>query len=182
MTTPLTETIQPWYRHPWPWILMAGPFVVVVAGFITAYLAVTSTDGLVDDDYYKQGLSVNKLTARDQRASSLGLQAELMRSAEGAQIRILLRANPGVALPDGLRLRLVHPTRGGGDQSLVLRADGGGIYSGQLAAPLAGRWHLALEDSKSEWRLTGDGAIEKNASLHLPSAEKPVVDLSHKGR
>ena len=182
MNSPLTENSQPWYRHRWPWILMAGPFIVVVAGFITAYLAVTSNDGLVDDDYYKQGLSVNKVTARDQKASGLGLQADLMRSTEGQQIRILLRANSGVALPDALKLRLVHPTRGGGDQSILLRADGGGSYSGQLAAPLAGRWHIALEDSKSEWRLTGDWAIEKNAALHLPSDEKPAVDSNHKGR
>lgn len=182
MTSHLTENIQPWYRHPWPWILMAGPFIVVVAGFVTAYLAVTSNDGLVDDDYYKQGLSVNKVTARDQRASSLGLQAELVRSTDGAQIRIFLRANPAVVLPDGLKLRLVHPTRGGGDQSILLRADGGGSYTGKLAAPLTGRWHIALEDIKSEWRLTGDWAIEKNASLALPSAEKPIVDSYHKGR
>ena len=24
----------PWYRHPWPWLLMLGPFVVVVAGLL----------------------------------------------------------------------------------------------------------------------------------------------------
>ena len=23
---------QPWYKEPWPWILMAGPGIVVVAG------------------------------------------------------------------------------------------------------------------------------------------------------
>ena len=26
---------KPWYREPWPWLLMLGPAVVVVAGFIT---------------------------------------------------------------------------------------------------------------------------------------------------
>ncbi|MBV5267272.1 MAG: FixH family protein, partial [Burkholderiaceae bacterium] len=61
----------PWYREPWPWILMSGPFIVVVAGFITAYLAVISNDGLVSDDYYKQGLTVNQRTERDQRAITL---------------------------------------------------------------------------------------------------------------
>lgn len=37
---------------------MLGPFVVIVAAAITVYLAVISNDGLVDDDYYKQGLSI----------------------------------------------------------------------------------------------------------------------------
>ena len=27
---------QPWYREPWPWILMAGPAIVVVAIFAVA--------------------------------------------------------------------------------------------------------------------------------------------------
>ena len=29
----------PWYREPWPWILMAGPAAVVIAGLFTAWLA-----------------------------------------------------------------------------------------------------------------------------------------------
>ena len=41
---------QPWYKDRWPWILMAGPAVVVVAGFITLWLAISSDDGLVSDD------------------------------------------------------------------------------------------------------------------------------------
>ena len=180
MTTQLSET--PWYRHRWPWMLMAGPFIVVLAGLFTAYLAATSNDGLVDDDYYKQGLEVNKISVRDQTALALGLQADLMQSADGKQLRVLLRAKADVVLPGVLKLRIIHPTRGGADQSVLLRADGGGSYTGKLAAPLAGRWHLALEDDRQQWRLTGDWSIEKNASLHLPSEGKAGVDSSRKGR
>lgn len=182
MTRALREDIEPWYRHRWPWLLMAGPLVVVVAGLCTAYLAVTSNDGLVDDDYYKQGLAVNKLGERDRQAAALGLQAEVMQRSDGAQLRILLRAGQDVALPAELVLRLAHPTHGGADQRVVLRADGGGSYTGKLAAPLAGRWHLALEDDRQQWRLTGTWLIEKNASLHLSSDEdKAAFDSSHKG-
>ena len=181
MTTLLSEKIEPWYRHRWPWLLMAGPFIVVVAGLFTAYLAATSNDGLVDDDYYKLGLEVNKVSLRDQAAAALGLQADLMQSADGKQLRVLLRAKADVVLPGVLKLRIIHPTRGGADQSVLLRADGGGSYSGKLAAPLAGRWHLALEDGNQRWRLTGDWSIEKNASLHLPSDGKAGVDSSHQG-
>ena len=39
---------------------MSGPAIVVVAGIYTAYLAIVSNDGLVDDDYYKQGLAVSQ--------------------------------------------------------------------------------------------------------------------------
>jgi hypothetical protein len=163
---------KPWYRHPWPWILMAGPFVVVVAGFITAYLAVVSNDGLVEDDYYKQGLAVNQMAARDQKAVALGLQADLMQSSDGSQVRVLLRGYPDTLLPESARLRIVHPTRSGVDQKIALRAEGLGTYAAKLDAPLAGRWHVVLEDDKNEWRLTGDWIVEKNSSLHLPLSAK----------
>ena len=182
MTGPLRTAVEPWYRHRWPWLLMAGPLAVVVAGVFTAYLAVSSNDGLVDDDYYKHGLAVNKLGERDRRAAELGLQAEVMQRGDGAQLRLLLRSAPDVALPGELVLRLAHPTRGGADQRVVLHADGGGLYSGQLAAPLTGRWHLALEDDRQQWRLTGTWRIEQNDSLRLSSeADTAAPDSSLKG-
>lgn len=171
--------IKPWYRHPWPWILMAGPVIVVIAGFITLYLAVISNDGLVDDDYYKQGLAVNQVTARKQNAVRQGLQADLMLSTDGKQIRILLRGKPDTVLPDVLNLRIAHPTRAGVDQYVLLRSDGVGSYSGKLSALLSGRWRIALEDEKGEWRLTGDWNIENNASLRLPGEAKIDVDSAH---
>ena len=172
MNTQLTARTQPWYRHPWPWIIMLGPFVVVVAGMFTAYLAIVSNDGLVDDDYYKQGLAINQETAHDRNAVKLGLQAELMQNVEGTELRALLRGHPDVVLPPVLKLRIAHPTRAGVDQSVLLRVDGAGSYSGKLKVPLAGRWHIVLEDEKSEWRLSGDWIIEAAASLHLPVAAK----------
>ena len=60
MSTSSHLRLSPWYREPWPWLLMAGPAVVVVAGLFTAWLAVVHEDGLVADDYYKQGLGINK--------------------------------------------------------------------------------------------------------------------------
>ena len=61
----LRSNNQPWYKERWPWILMAGPALVIVAGIITVWLAVISNDGLVSDDYYKQGLAVNQRLQRD---------------------------------------------------------------------------------------------------------------------
>lgn len=168
MKNKLTQAAQPWYRYRWPWLLMLGPFVVIVAGAITTYLAVVSSDGLVDDDYYKQGLAVNQVTARDQKAVMLGLQAELMQSPDGPKVRIFLRGKQDFLLPDVIKLRITHPTRPGGDQNLLLRTDGTGSYTGKLSALLTGRWHIALEDEKGDWRLTGDWVVEKSASLRLP--------------
>lgn len=160
----------PWYRHRWPWLLMAGPFLVIVAGVVTVYLAVVSNDGLVDDDYYKQGLAINQETARDQMAAQRGVQAELMQNAESGGIRVLLQANPGAVLPKTLVVRIAHPTRAGVDQRLVLTEEGGGVYSGKLSASLVGRWHVVVEDEKREWRLSGNWVVEKSPSLRLAGA------------
>ena len=35
---------QPWWRFGLVWMVLAGPAVVVVAGFITLYIAVTNPD------------------------------------------------------------------------------------------------------------------------------------------
>ena len=51
---------KPWYREPWPWILMAGPALVVVAGVVTMVLAVRSNDPLVAEDYYRRGVEMSR--------------------------------------------------------------------------------------------------------------------------
>ena len=168
MTTRLNESLKPWYRHPWPWILMAGPFAVIVAGAVTVYLAVVSNDGLVSDDYYKQGLAVNQQTARDQRALALGLRADLMLSAEGESVRILLGSRETNIMPPLLRLAVTHPTRAGVDQQIQIKHEGGGVYTGRFATPLRGRWNISVEDEPREWRLGGEWVTDKNAILHLP--------------
>lgn len=44
MREALREDTQPWYKEPWPWILMSGPAIVVVACIITIYLAFSNFD------------------------------------------------------------------------------------------------------------------------------------------
>lgn len=56
-----TDSTKPWYRHRWTWGLMAGPFIVLVAGAITTTIAIRTDDGLVARDYYKRGLMINKV-------------------------------------------------------------------------------------------------------------------------
>jgi len=135
---------------------MAGPAIVVVAGFVTAWLAVRSNDGLVEDDYYKQGLAVSHQLERSHTAAAHGLSAELVAGADGRELRLFLSVASGTALPDVVRLLVVHPTRSGADQSLQLTREAAGYYSGRLGAPLHGRWHLALEDEARNWRIVGD--------------------------
>ena len=160
---------QPWYREPWPWILMAGPAVAVVAGLFTAWLAVRSDDGLVVDDYYKQGLAINKTLARSETAERLGMVAKL--NLVDGRVQVLL----GVARNGALTLLLAHPTRAGMDQSVNLSMVQPGVYEGRLASMPPGRWHVVLE--QRDWRLTGDWELPAAGALVLGGHAPPSHEL-----
>lgn len=155
---------RPWYRHRWPWILMAGPGLVVVAGIVTAWIAVTTSDGLVADDYYKQGLAVNQKLARIDAAAAMQLEARLRLAAGRIDLKMASRAD--APLPARVRVTLAHPTRGGEDQKAVLAGDKG-IYAGQIAALGPGRWLVVIEDEANTWRLAG--------SVQWPEAPEALI-------
>jgi len=146
------QSMKPWYREPWPWLLMSGPFVVVVASFITAWIAWKSNDGLVADDYYKQGLAAGQTVARSQQAQILGLQAGVVFSADTLQVR--LSSQTGAVLPERLNVTLSHPTRAGLDQEIHLTREGL-LYSGAIRPPASGHWLILIEDEAKAWRLMG---------------------------
>jgi hypothetical protein len=66
---------DPWYKQGWPWFLIALPATAVVAGTITMVIAVRTWDGLVVDDYYKEGKAIVQTIERTERARELGLKA-----------------------------------------------------------------------------------------------------------
>ena len=154
---------KPWYREPWPWFLISLPAAAVIAGLATVWIAFSSADGLVVGDYYKAGLAVNQTLARDDAAHALALVATLQ-GEEGALMVTLTGRLP--AFPDQLTLTLVHPTRQGMDQTLVLRHAGGGRYRAAMPAMPPGKWHAQLADTASTWRLSG--------VLHTPFSQ-PVT-------
>ncbi len=146
----------PWYRHRWPWLLMAGPGLVIVAGVITTVIAFTGADGLVADDYYKQGLGVNRQIARDAAAVALRVRGEIAREARA--VRVALSGD--APLPDRLSLRLVHPSRASDDRTLVLEQSEPGRYSGSAPPLSATRW-LAIVETP-QWRVSA--TLEPNTA------------------
>lgn len=155
-----------WYREPWPWLLMLGPLIVVLAGLYTAWLAIHTDDGLVADDYYKQGLAINKTLAEDARAKALQYRARIVFDATQGRLQIALSARDGAPLPAALRLRLVHPTIAGRNQVILLRGTAPGHYEGILGVSRPGRWLIMLEDTDASWRITGEWrGVEKSFAL-----------------
>ena len=54
------EASVPWWKFGHVWLVLSGPAVVVVASFVTLYLAVTRPDPVVSEDYYQKGIEINK--------------------------------------------------------------------------------------------------------------------------
>ncbi len=63
-----TVPSPPWWKFGHVWLVISGPALVVVASFITAYLAIVGQDPVVDADYYRKGIEINK-TLSDNPAS-----------------------------------------------------------------------------------------------------------------
>lgn len=158
---------KPWYREPWVWFLAAGPIAVILAGIVTVWLAVRSDDGLVVDDYYKQGLAINQTLGRDRAAAAFGMRATLAFLPGQGGVRVQLG---GGRAPAALRLRISHPTRAGRDQLVVLAAAGAGAYHGTIAPLEAGRWLVLLEDMDKSWRLMGEWQAPGQNTITLAPA------------
>lgn len=145
------EDTLPWYRQFWPWFLIMLPASVVVAGISMVFIANRGADDLVVDDYYKDGLAINRKLEKKELATSLGLSAHL--TFDGDQV-IVTTAGPVDA--EVLQLQLSHPLEADRDFTIPVVQSTPGAYHGRLVAPVAPRWHWALESGGAPaWRLDG---------------------------
>ncbi len=60
-----TPDTKSWWQYGHVWLIIAGPALVVVAGFITLAIAIRIPDPVVADDYYRRGLDINKTLAAE---------------------------------------------------------------------------------------------------------------------
>ncbi len=166
MKTPsVAAASRPWYREPWPWLLMVAPASAVIGGAITIWLAVTHADPLVVDNYYKEGLAINQVLDRDREAQRAGYRAQLLFSQDGTRVRVHLTG--GTSLPASLRLRMVHPTRAQLDAEAVLASTQAGWYEGAMQLGHAPRWTVQLEGDRRDWRLSGEWRPAESGETRL---------------
>jgi hypothetical protein len=156
------SAVIPWYRQFWPWFLFGLPGIVVVAGLTTVWIAYHHADHLVVDDYYKQGLAINREIDRQQLAQQLQMEATL--SFESQLVRASLTGN---AAPPALLLTLSHTMDANQDFSLKLPQVQPGVYQAPLPRTLQYRWHYRLEPLGTPalaWRLDGEVSLNPRAS------------------
>jgi hypothetical protein len=155
---------KPWYKEPWPWFLAGLPAVVVVASFFTLYVAVRSDDGLVAENYYTQGLAINRVLDMQKRATDLGMQAQLRQ--EGGRLVLALSATRELTFPPQIHLSFLNPARAGSDQTVLLRRVNGD-YVADMPHLRDGRWNLKLEDEGGIWQLFAETRFPLVAAAKL---------------
>lgn len=140
----------PWYKQWMVWMVIAPPAAAVVAGIITINIAINSDDGLVVDDYYKQGLGINQTLQRDQLARDMGLDAAMAIEGEVVTLQFDTEMTDPV-----LFLSFIHPTQSQRDIKVNLGLFASNAYKAQMEQPLTGNWNVLLEPEDKSWRISG---------------------------
>lgn len=55
------EAGRPWWKEPWPWLLMSGPLVAMAGCAVTIWLALTHPDPPLAEGVAHHGLVVEKV-------------------------------------------------------------------------------------------------------------------------
>lgn len=160
----------PWYTHRWPWLLMLGPFIVVIAGSITIWIAASRQDALVVDDYYKQGKAINQDLRRDRVASDLGMRFSAQydtptRMLTGSVVNTARQATGNI------NVRLIHATIPEKDIVLLLRPDQNGNFAVALPVLELGRWQVLVENEQRDWRLNGHWSWPADRKIAIEADE-----------
>ena len=164
---------KPWYAQLWPWLLMSGPFFVVIAASVSAWLAFTRPDAMVVDDYYKAGNAINQDIRRDTAATNMGLSMNAVYDAAKGRMNGAL-SSFGYPLSVPIVIRLAHATQPEKDKLIVAQTDKQGNFSVDLPFLDRGRWDVTIENQKRDWRLTGVWKWPQEPSIQLKADLPPA--------
>ncbi len=157
-----------WYKYKFVWLVVAIPAASVFAGMFMIYLATSTDDGLVVDDYYKEGMAINQNLQRDKTAAQLGLGAQLVVEETGDMVRLSFNKGALAGYPEKLSLHFQHATHSGNDQVLTLVRAPQDQYIGYLQQTIReGVWHITL--STQEWRLVERVHWQNGLNINLSS-------------
>jgi len=143
---------KPWYREPMVWLVISIPAAAVIVGLSMLGYSIASYDGLVADDYYKQGKTINRRLERQARAAELGLSANLDFQPENSRILAVLSGNEKLAYPESIRLSFHHSTRASLDVQGELSRISDKSYVSELSTLEKGKWYVVLETD--EWKVS----------------------------
>ena len=76
-----------WWKFWHVWMVLAGPAIVVVASFVTYYLAASGKDPLIEENYYRKGVEVSKTLAASPDSLVPATQARNHAATGGAKVQ-----------------------------------------------------------------------------------------------
>lgn len=145
------QEILPWYKEYFVWMILFFPSLAIVGGIATMILAIKSDDGLVVDDYYKNGLEINRTLERDQSAINYGLDANIELDTKFEEVLIQFTSGPDFVLPSNIEASFLHATRSGLDKEASLLLTDNNNYRGNLPELELGKWYVHIQHD--DWRL-----------------------------
>jgi hypothetical protein len=172
---------SPWYKHLWPWIIIAILTCSVTLTLSMVTIAVNHPDNLVSDNYYEAGKGINRSLDRELLAQTLKLRASISLDDVTGEADLRLTGN---SQPETLVLNLISPTQPEKDRKVVMARNPAqpGRYVGQLSDRVEGRRFvelLGVENSQT-WRLFEEEAITRNKDLILGDEPIQGVEAANK--
>lgn len=149
------ETIKPnpWYREPWPWVILGILGLGVTSGLSILTIGLSNPPQIVTGDFALLGKAVVDTHVRTDRARALGLDGEVIMN--GDQIALNLKAEDFTVLPEHLLIQFQHPARSELDTTTLLLRQTDGTYTGALAAVPHERARVIVSDPQQTWWLAG---------------------------
>jgi hypothetical protein len=170
-----SETKKPWHGHPLVWMMIAIPFSAVIMGVVMIWLAVDTDDGLVADDYYKQGLAINDVIVLDKKAAELKLNAVIGFDSSSKVVNVKFDKGLLATYPDTLQLNFQHATRANSDVAVTLSHGIEDRYIGYIDRAISeGVWYFEVTNkgaSDEEWKLNARSHVQANNLIHLQSSD-----------
>ncbi|PJJ96904.1 nitrogen fixation protein FixH [Lysobacteraceae bacterium NML03-0222] len=166
----MSEEQQKKRREPMLLLVIGLPLVVVIASFITLYLAITSGDVAESRDEVQRLGRVLQETdlGPDEQAKALGLTA-LVRERDGRVEVVPMagrwqRQNP-------LKLLAEHPIDSNKDRTLEMSPQPGGTWlsSSAFENERQNDWKFSLSDTEGSWRLRGRMPKDQLSAVLTPA-------------
>ena len=163
---PPREDTEPWYKQFWPWFLISLPLSVVIASIVTINIAINTNDGLVSDDYYKEGLAIHMNADSAANAKALGITGVLSLDADTGAITLALDKALDTSV-DNLLLSVTHPTRPNQDQAVQLTPLDARNFTSRIEALGPANWKLEIQPADKSWRIAGRLQVPGGAITRL---------------
>jgi hypothetical protein len=144
------------WNQPWLWFTLAPLILSVVLGLTMLNISFHIQDGLVTDEYSKEGLTINERIEKEERAKQLNTQIVLSKDISAGELSLQFSSKLD-SQPDNLVLELIHPIIKDQDLKLVMTHQGSGRYTTQLDTAPDGKHYLRIQALHNpDWVLKGE--------------------------